>query len=198
MKKVIKFLKGFRNAILPAYKKKLGTKYKKKYKKYNIGEYTYGSPKIIDNGEVLKIGKFCSIGPDVLIILGGYHRSDWVSTYPFNAFFEEFSYIEGNPTSKGPVIIENDVWIASRVTILSGVTIGNGAVLAAGSVVTKNVPAYSIVGGNPAKVLKMRFDEETIEKLQKLKWWDKDFLEIKKIIPLLQSKNFEEFFLKAK
>jgi len=141
-------------------------------KDYKIGDYTYGNPEVYGKG-ILEIGNFCSIGGDVIIILGCEHHPDWLSTYPFPALFGEARHIEGHPFSKGPVIIGNDVWIGQKSTILSGVTIGNGAIIGAGSVVSKNVAPYSIVAGNPATHKKFRFPEEWCEYLnRKFKWWE--------------------------
>jgi acetyltransferase-like isoleucine patch superfamily enzyme len=126
----------------------------------------------------LKIGKFCSIAARVTIALGGNHRSDLVTTYPFIAFvadWPEAECLSGEDVaavSKGDVIIGNDVWIGYGVMILSGVTIGDGAVIGAGSVVTKDVEPYSIVAGNPARLIRKRFNDETIRKLLEIKWWD--------------------------
>jgi len=143
----------------------------------NIGEYTYGNPTILDwdEGAKLKIGKFCSIAENVTIFLGGEHRTDWITTYPFSALnkdWPEAQRINGHPKTKGDVIIGNDVWIGRGVVILSGVKIGNGAVIGTQSVVTRDVPAYTIVAGNPAKIIRQRFDQEDINKLEKLKWWN--------------------------
>ncbi|XZG71928.1 rhamnan synthesis F family protein [Chitinibacteraceae bacterium HSL-7] len=113
--------------------------------------------------EQLSIGHFVSIAEDVRFVLGGEHDYDVLSTFPFRA---KYLGIEEAKT-KGPIIVEDDVWIGYGSTILSGVTIGQGAVVAAGSVVTKNVPPYSVVGGNPAKVIKYRFEPEVIAKLLK-------------------------------
>lgn len=155
-----------------------------------IGEFTYGLPKILFNNPETKliIGKFCSISTGVEIFLGGNHRIDWVSTYPFNAVggeFEGFSAISGHPASKGDVEIGNDVWIGRDVTILSGVKIGNGAILGASSVITKNVGNYEVWAGNPAKFIRKRFDDETIDKLQNLQWWDWPLKKIKDAVPTL-------------
>lgn len=151
---------------------------------YKIGDYTYGWPKILfkDSGANLEIGKFCSIAGNVQIYLGGNHRTDWITTYPFNVFpdiFPDSNNIKGHPATNGNVVIGNDVWIGNDVSILSGVTIGNGAVIAASSVVTKNIGAYEVWGGNPAKLIKTRFDKDEINKLENLKWWDWDIDKIK-------------------
>lgn len=161
--------------------------------------YTYGLENITVRhwGEKarISIGSFCSIGDNVEIFLGGNHRTDWVTTYPFGHIHEtEFPWHgEGHPATKGDVTIGNDVWIGSGCTIMSGVTIGDGAVLAAKSVVLKDVPPYAIVGGNPAKIVKMRFSDDQIEKLLSLKWWDLPEEEINRLLPLLCSSNINEF-----
>lgn len=159
-----------------------------------IGEFTYGEPFIINYGEVgvkVNIGKFCSIAKGVQIYLGGNHDYFAITTFPLKAKLvnEEVNA----PLSKGNVNIGNDVWIGRDVTIMSGITIGNGAVIAANSVVTKNVEAYSIVGGNPAKLIKYRFPKEVIEKLEEIQWWDWDIEKIKANIELLSSRKVEEF-----
>jgi acetyltransferase-like isoleucine patch superfamily enzyme len=165
--------------------------------KYRIGKHTYGKPKVHDweDGTKLIIGDYSSIAEEVTILLGGNHRMDWVTTYPFPAFPEKWpnaAKIKGHPSSKGDVIIGNDVWIGFGCTILSGVKIGDGAVVAARSVVTKDVPPYAIVGGVPAKVIKYRFNEDIIEKLLKLKWWNWKEDKIKKNMKLLCSDKIEE------
>lgn len=142
-----------------------------------IGKNTYGRINIDYSGEKnekLIIGSYCSISNKANFLLGGEHTYTNLSTYPFKAklFGEKF---EGG--SKGPIIIKDDVWIGDRAFILSGVTIGQGAIVAAGSVVVKDIPPYSIVGGNPAKIIKYRFDESIIEKLLQI---DYSVLDIEK------------------
>jgi acetyltransferase-like isoleucine patch superfamily enzyme len=142
-----------------------------------IGNHTYGLPKIFSFGEGAKliIGEYCSISDQVKIFLGGNHRYDWVTTYPFAAFLEKWpkaSSIKGHPWSKGDVIIGNDVWIGYGATILSGIKIADGAVIGAQSVVSKNVEPYAIVAGNPARIIGKRFDDAIIERLLEVKWWE--------------------------
>ena len=165
-----------------------------KSNKLTIGDFSYGIPRIRTWREPSKciIGKFCSIADNVVVVLGGNHRTDWISTYPFNRLLKNFSYIQGHPYSKGDVVIENDVWIGSDVKIMSGVTISNGAVIAANAVVTNNVPPYTIVGGVPARSIKVRFSRETIEDLLNIKWWDWEYEYILQAIPFLQSDNIDE------
>ncbi len=146
----------------------------RRFSTYTIGAYSYGAPRILrwDDTTQLIIGKYCSFAKDVKLVLGGGHRQDWVTTYPFSVFHNELKHCKGHPQSKGDIIIGHDVWVGFGATVLSGVTIKNGAVVAANSTVTKDVPAYAIVGGTPARVIKYRFDEQTIERLQALAWWD--------------------------
>jgi acetyltransferase-like isoleucine patch superfamily enzyme len=165
-----------------------------------IGDYSYGCPNILHYGEKakLKIGKYCSIALGVDIFLGGNHRVDWVTTYPFSApelneIWPEAKNIIGHPATKGDVEIGNDVWIGHNATILSGVIIGDGAVIGSNAVVTKNVRPYAIVVGNPAKEIKMRFDDETIEKLLKMKWWDWPVDKIKENMGSLLSADISKF-----
>jgi acetyltransferase-like isoleucine patch superfamily enzyme len=166
-----------------------------RYSNYSVGRFTYGDPLVLEWGEgmTLKIGSFCSISASVTIFLGGNHRGDWITTFPFNIIFEEFSYLKGHPSSNGNVIIGNDVWIAYNTLILSGVTIGDGAIIAANSVVTKDIEPYAVVAGNPAKKIKSRFDKKTIEDLLKIKWWDWELEKIKLTIPLMLSSDIRPF-----
>lgn len=171
-------------------------------KKYRVGEYTYGSPQVVwDEDANLFIGKFCSIAGGVKIYLGGNHRVDWVSTYPFNSFNKEFpaaANIKGHPCTKGDVIIGNDVWIGDNSTIFSGVTIGDGAVIAAGSVLAKNVGPYELWAGNPARLVRKRFDEDSIQKLLNIKWWEWDIEKINSVSHLLCSEHIAEFINRFK
>jgi acetyltransferase-like isoleucine patch superfamily enzyme len=147
-------------------------------------------------GRFLTIGKYCSISTQVLIFLGSEHRTDWISTYPFPILWREANSIKGHPSSKGDVRIGNDVYIGYHVLILSGVTIGDGAVIGAGSVVASDVPPYAIVAGNPAHVLRYRFDEETIKKLLKIRWWDWPDEKVKENIHLICNDRVDAFIKK--
>lgn len=143
-----------------------------------VGRHTYGHEQITVRtwGEPaqLRIGSFCSIADRVVIFLGGNHRTDWVTTYPFPAFPERWpdaSDIESAHSTKGDVIVGNDVWIGSNATILSGVTIGDGAVIGANSCVAADVAPYAVVAGNPARQIRLRFGPDTIERLLAIRWW---------------------------
>ena len=137
--------------------------------KVYVGNYTYGPINCMTWGcgnEILKIGNLCSIAQEVMFILGD-HYTNHVSSYPFKSKMRlGDGGLDANP--KGNIIVGDDVWIGYRSTILSGVEIGQGAIIAAGSVVTKNVPPYAIVGGNPAMVIRFRFSERIISKLMSL------------------------------
>ena len=132
-----------------------------------VGKYTYGGLRVINynENERLRIGSYCSIAQEVTFILNADHRTDTISTFPFKVKVLGES-LEG--TSKGDIIVADDVWIGYRATILSGVHIGQGAVIAAGAVVTKDVPPYAIVGGVPAMVIKYRFPEEMVGELMRI------------------------------
>ena len=159
-----------------------------------IGRYTYGfgNSEVLEwgEGESLHIGSFCSIAKDVVFMLGGEHRLDWISTYPFGHIYGVemgIPPVQGHPKSRGSIEIGNDVWIGQGAWILSGIRIGDGAVIGAKSVVTKNVLPYSIVAGNPAKEIKLRFTKELIDLLLELKWWNLSVDDIREIVPILTS-----------
>lgn len=137
------------------------------------------------NGGRLRIGRFCSIAPNVTIFLGGEHRIDWVTTYPFAELWPQAEAQPGHPTSKGDVTVGHDVWIGRGVVIISGVRIGHGAVIGAFSVVTKDVAPYAIVAGNPARLVRLRFTEAEIQRLLELAWWDWPVDKVSALIPSL-------------
>ena len=119
-----------------------------------------------------------------------------LSNYPFPIFFEEWQLDKGNITSawdnKGDIVIGNDVWIGYEAVVMAGVHIGDGAIIASRAVVTKDVPPYTIVGGTPAKKIRMRFDEDTIVQLQELKWWDWSTDKIAHYLPHIMNGDMEE------
>ena len=127
-------------------------------------------------GDRLIIGKFCAIAKNVTFIMNGAnHQSAGFSTYPFFIFgngWEKSAPQPGDLPFKGDTEIGNDVWIGYNATIMPGVKIGSGAIIASKSVVTSDVPAYAVVGGNPAKIIKQRFDDKTISALLSIAWWD--------------------------
>ena len=165
------------------------------YNKYQIGVGTYGTPYIYDWSQDtrLVIGNYCSIGGNVSILLGGEHQTDWVSSYPFSGLNPEMTTLKTDNKSKGDVVIGSDVWIGNNVTILSGIEVGNGAVIGAGSVVTKNVPSYAIVGGNPAKIIRYRFTSDQIASLLQFAWWEWDIDKIKLKKNLILSGDIDLF-----
>jgi len=127
-------------------------------------------------GDKLIIGKFCAIAKGIEFIMNGAnHRMNSATTYPFNIMgngWEKAAPDLSDLPFKGDTVVGNDVWIGQNVTVLPGVHIGDGAIIGANSVVSKDVPPYHIVGGNPIKPIRKRFDDETIEYLLRLKWWD--------------------------
>lgn len=166
-----------------------------------VGDYTYyDDPEDINSFEKnvlyhfdfmkdkLIIGKFCQIATGVRFIMNGSnHAMDGISTYPFKVFGGAWANAPMNVVSKGDTVIGNDVWIGNSVTIMQGIKIGDGAIIDTNSLVTKDVPPYTIVGGNPAKIIRHRFDAETINFLLQLKWWDWDFEELAKHIDLIST-----------
>ncbi|HRJ70046.1 MAG TPA: CatB-related O-acetyltransferase [Beijerinckiaceae bacterium] len=163
---------------------------------FDIGDFSYGAPKVrfAGMGAGLCIGKYCSIADRVDIFLGGNHRTDFVTTYPFTALpglWPEGEGLTDFTATRGDVRIGHDVWIGSGASILSGVTVGNGAVIAARAVVTRDVPPFAIVGGNPAKVIRFRFAPEIIVQLQETAWWDLPVSSVRKLVRVLQSDNMD-------
>lgn len=154
-----------------------------------VGDYTYyDDPLDAENfernvlyhypfiGDKLIIGKFCAIATGAQFIMNGAnHKMSGISTYPFQIFgngWEKVMPGEGDLPYKGDTVIGNDVWIGYEALIMPGVHVGNGAIIASRSVVTSDVPAYTVVGGNPAKPVRARFAPEVVAQLESLAWWD--------------------------
>ena len=154
-----------------------------------VGDYTYyddinGAERFEEHvlyhyefyGDKLIIGKFCAIARGICFIMNGAnHRMNSVTTYPFSLMgggWEKSTPSLSDLPFKGDTVVGNDVWIGQNVTILPGIHIGDGAIIAANSVVTKDVPPYHIAGGNPARLIRKRFDEDLISYLLEIKWWD--------------------------
>ncbi len=171
-----------------------------------IGQYTYGRAKIYlwSDETKLKIGSFCSVAPGVVFIMGGNHRGDWITTYPFTALTvkpEKARNIKGHPATKGDIVVGNDVWIGYGATILSGVNVGDGVIIGARCVVSKSrnlmqngaVPPYSIIAGNPAKIIGYRFSQDIIDILLQIKWWDWPLDKIMDNADILCSSDINKF-----
>jgi virginiamycin A acetyltransferase len=170
-----------------------------------IGEYTYyddpaGPEAFARNilyhfafsGDVLRIGRFSAIATGVKFIMNGAnHRLDGLTTYPFPIFPQWRNLFEGENDfpSRGDTVIGHDVWLGYESLLLPGITIGDGAVVGARAVVTKNVPPYTIVAGNPARIIRQRFSDQTIQRLLALAWWNWPIDKITRAIPLLSAGN---------
>ncbi|WP_041584007.1 CatB-related O-acetyltransferase [Phocaeicola salanitronis] len=151
------------------------------------------------NHERLVIGKFCSIACGVKFLFNSAnHTLKSLSSYTFPLFYEDWGLEKSNVATawdnKGDIVIGNDVWIGYEAVIMAGVHIGNGAIIAARAVVTKDVPAYTIVGGVPARPIRKRFDEDTIHKLEALQWWNWPTEKIRQYLPNINKGNINELF----
>ena len=151
------------------------------------------------NNDKLKIGKFCSIACGAKFIFNAAnHALQSLSTYPFPIFFEEWNLPTDTASiakawdNHGDITVGNDVWIGYEAVIFSGVTIGDGAIIGTRAVVTKDVPPYTIVGGVPAKPIRKRFDEETVKKLENIRWWNWDKERIMRNLPAIQLGKADE------
>lgn len=166
------------------------------------GAYSYGAPKILvypgDRGRLL-VGRYCSFAMDVSIFVGGEHRTDWVSTYPFRAVRGlPGAYEDGVPATRGDVVIGNDVWVGRGVTIRSGTHIADGAVIGAGAVVATSVRPYAIVAGNPAREIRRRFSDDQVDALLEVAWWRWPDELVERAVPLLNGTDISEFLTWAR
>ena len=170
-----------------------------------VGDYTYyDDPVDVYNFEKnvlylfdfikdrLIIGKFCQIATNVRFIMNGSnHVLNGISTYPFKIFGEAWSNASLEVINKGDTIIGNDVWFGNGATIMPGIKIGSGAIIGASSLITKDVEPYTIVGGNPGVVIRKRFDDDTIDSLLKLSWWDWPIAKITNNVKLIAAGDIE-------
>jgi acetyltransferase-like isoleucine patch superfamily enzyme len=160
--------------------------------------YSYGIENVLvwnySHNVRMKYGNYCSFGDDINVILVG-HNVNLVTTYPFGTIHQDVFPFSNqfHPVINGDVVIGNDVWVGKGSTIMMGIKIGDGAIIAANSHVVKDVEPYSIVGGNPAKVLKKRFTDEQIQKLLKIKWWDWTEEKINEALPYLCNPDIDCF-----
>jgi acetyltransferase-like isoleucine patch superfamily enzyme len=165
-----------------------------------VGPNTYGYPRLltyVHGRECLRAGNYCSLGGSYL--LGGQHGVDRVTTYPHRINFRmEGAGEDGFPTPTGDTIVGSDVWTCEDSLVMSGITIGDGAIIAAGAVVTKDVPPYAIVGGNPAQLIRYRFDEAQIEALLEIRWWDWPEERVRAAVPLLAGDDVDAFIAYAR
>ena len=164
-----------------------------------VGDFTYFADTDFEKhvthhydfiGDKLIIGKFCQIAAGVEFVMNGAnHQMNAASTYPFYIFgtWEQNAPTQNDLPLKGDTVIGNDVWIGQNATILPGVHISDGAIIGANSVVASDVAPYTIVAGNPAKLIRKRFDDELTAQLLKFKWWDRSIDEINSLIPILTS-----------
>lgn len=167
-----------------------------------VGDYTYfadhlNGPEKFEEHNVLYnndfskvkliIGKFCAIAAETRFLLTGDHKLDAISTYPFPIFQQGWEAVFDvfDLPVKGDIIVGNDVWFGFDSLVRGGVKIGDGAIIATRAVVVKDVPAYSIVAGNPARIVKMRFDDKTIERLLRISWWNWKIEKIHQHLPLI-------------
>ncbi|WP_283205842.1 CatB-related O-acetyltransferase [Methylobacterium cerastii] len=167
---------------------------------YEVGDYTYGVPTVLWWGEdtALTIGRYCSIAAGVSIMLGGNHRTDWVTTFPFGVLDPAAAAHTGHPATNGDVRIGNDVWLGDSCRILSGVTVGDGACVATGALVTRDVPPYAIVGGVPARIIRLRFSPDQIAAMLEIRWWDWPEERIQALYPRMLSPDIDGFIAAAR
>lgn len=160
---------------------------------WEIGDHTYGKPRVIERTAHLRIGKYTSIAEGVQIVLGN-HRMDTASTYPFptlRAFWTSVPADATDHTDRGEVWIGSDVWLGAGCFIGAGVRVGDGAVVGAHAIVLRDVPPYAVAVGNPARILRYRFDPAVIEGLLDIAWWDWPDETVDRFLPLILSTDIQ-------
>lgn len=167
--------------------------YHHKHDFIECARYLHDKRKDVDK---LIIGNYCSIGSGAIFMMAGNqgHNTNWLSTFPFYFQANIFKNAKNGFVKAGNTVIGNDVWIGSEAMIMSGITIGDGAIIAARAVVVKNVEPYSIVGGNPATVIKTRFEDKEIEQLLIMKWWNWKEAKVKECMPLICNPKIDELW----
>ena len=189
---------------IPGYDKEIYVKPTIKNPQIIVGDFTYIADSDFEshvthlyewNGDRLIIGKFCQIAAGVEFVMNGAnHQMNAVSTFPFFTLegWNASAPQKSDMPLKGDTVIGNDVWIGQNATIMPGVHIGDGAIIGANSLVSKDVEPYTIVAGNPIRVIRKRFDDELIDLLERFKWWDKSIEDINNLIPLLSNGDLEK------
>ena len=189
---------------IPGYDKEIYVKPTIKNPQIIVGDFTYIADSDFEshvthlyewNGDRLIIGKFCQIAAGVEFVMNGAnHQMNAVSTFPFFTLegWNASAPQKSDMSLKGDTVIGNDVWIGQNATIMPGVHIGDGAIIGANSLVSKDIEPYTIVAGNPIRVIRKRFDDELIDLLERFKWWDKSIEEINNLIPILTNGDLEK------
>ena len=189
---------------IPGYDKEIYVKPTIKNPQIIVGDFTYIADSDFEshvthlyewNGDRLIIGKFCQIAAGVEFVMNGAnHQMNAVSTFPFFTLegWNASAPQKSDMSLKGDTVIGNDVWIGQNATIMPGVHIGDGAIIGTNSLVSKDVEPYTIVAGNPIRVIRKRFDDELIDLLERFKWWDKSIEEINNLIPILTNGDLEK------
>ena len=195
---------------IEGYEKEIYVKPTLKNKNIEVGEFTYIADSDFEShvthhydfiGDKLIIGKFCQIAAGVEFVMNGAnHQMNAVSTFPFYTLegWDMKAPAEKDMEFRGDTVIGNDVWIGQNAVILPGVHIGDGAIIGLNSVVGSDVPPYTVVAGDPARVTRKRFDDELIELMLEWKWWDKSIDEINSLIPILTDSDLERVKAKIK
>jgi acetyltransferase-like isoleucine patch superfamily enzyme len=157
------------------------------------GEYTYGTPTILnyDGQSKVTVARYCSFAGNVTFLLGANHKKGIVPNYPLSRVKPEATGADTN--ERGDIIIGNDVWIGYGATLIGPITIGNGAIIGAGAVVNRDVPAYAVSVGVPAQTIRYRFDESQIAALQSIAWWNWDIEKVRNASDSLFSKDVSAF-----